>query len=155
MSELVYINVGGTMFMTKLSLLRKHSDTLLGSLTTTSEYYIKEKDYYFFDRNPEFFNTILDYYRNGQIHFPNYICGSVWKQEIEFWRIPASEISECCFPTYIKYNRDLEVTNKIKEAFYVQTFDTQKSSGCGGLRQNIWLFLDEPTSSRLARVSFL
>ncbi|XP_071177288.1 potassium voltage-gated channel protein Shaw-like [Mytilus edulis] len=154
MSDEIHINVGGTLFETKWSTLQRHCDTLLGSLTTTSEYYNNVKKQFFFDRNPELFNTILDFYRNGVIHFPTHICGWNWKQELEFWRIPVTDISECCYPKYIKYEKDQNLVNYIKNAFVVRTaeYQTHKVSCLAGIKQRIWLFLEEPTSSIAAKI---
>ncbi|XP_071177459.1 potassium voltage-gated channel protein Shaw-like [Mytilus edulis] len=154
MSDEIHINVGGTLFETKWSTLQRHGDTLLGSLTTTSEYYNKDKKQFFFDRNPDLFNTILDFYRNGVIHLPTHICGWNWKQELKFWRIPVTDISECCYPTYIKYEKDQNLVNYIKNAFVVRTaeYQTHKVSCLAGIKQRIWLFLEEPTSSIAAKI---
>ncbi|XP_063448536.1 potassium voltage-gated channel protein Shaw-like [Mytilus trossulus] len=154
MSGEIHINVGGTLFETKWSTLQRHCDTLLGSLTTTSEYYNKDKKQFFFDRNPELFNTILDFYRNGELHFPTHICGWNWKQELEFWRISVTDISECCYPKYIKYEKDQNLVNYIKNAFIVRTaeYQTHKVSCLAGIKQRIWLFLEEPTSSIAAKI---
>ncbi|VDI81802.1 Hypothetical predicted protein [Mytilus galloprovincialis] len=154
MSEEVQINVGGTLFITKWSTLHKHRNTLLGSLSTTSEFYSKKKQYFYFDRNPDYFNIILDFYRNGHIHFPTHVCGWIWKQELQFWRIPETEISECCYPTYVKYDKNRAVTEYIKNAFIVYTaeYQTKAVSCLTGITQRIWLFLEEPTSSLAARI---
>lgn len=157
MSEEVQINVGGTLFITKWSTLHKHRNTLLGSLSNTSEFYSKKKQYFYFDRNPDYFNIILDFYRNGHIHFPTHVCGWIWKQELQFWRISETEISECCYPTYVKYDKNRAVTEYIKNAFIVYTaeYQTKAVSCLTGITQRIWLFLEEPTSSLAARVCII
>ncbi|VDI23408.1 Hypothetical predicted protein [Mytilus galloprovincialis] len=114
--ESVYINVGGTLFQTNLSTLQKYPDTLLGSLAISSEFYNKEHEQFYFDRNPELFNTVLDYYRNDVIHLPTHLCGWLWKSELEFWKIPLAHISECCFQIYVKYEKEATAT-KLRETF--------------------------------------
>jgi hypothetical protein len=157
MSEEVHINVGGAIFTTQWSTLKKYQDTRLGSLSFSSEYYNEERQYFFFDRNPDFFNTILDFYRNGHIHLPTHICGWIWKQELEFWNIPVTEISECCYPTYIKHEKDKIESDRLKESFTVQTaeYKTKHVPCSARIKQSIWLFLDEPTSSIFSRVSVI
>ena len=39
----------------------------------------KQKEEYFFDRNPFIFASILDYYRTGQLHVPSHLCGPMIK----------------------------------------------------------------------------
>ena len=67
------INVSGQRFETWQNTLEKYPDTLLGS---------NEKDFffdevlkeYFFDRDPEVFRHILNYYRTGKLHYPKQEC---------------------------------------------------------------------------------
>ncbi|XP_071177742.1 potassium voltage-gated channel protein Shaw-like [Mytilus edulis] len=151
--ECVYINVGGTLFQTKLSILHKYPDTLLGSLTNLSEFYNKENGQFYFDRNPELFNTVLDYYRNDVIHLPTHLCGWLWKSELEFWRISLAHISECCFQTYVKYDEKEATAAKLRETFATSSFEnSQVLTPLNRIRHRVWLFIDEPDSSIYARV---
>ncbi|XP_063419278.1 potassium voltage-gated channel protein Shaw-like [Mytilus trossulus] len=151
--ECVYINVGGTLFQTKLSTLQKYPDTLLGSITNLSEFYNKEHEQFYFDRNPELFNTVLDYYRNDVIHLPTHLCGWLWKSELEFWKIPLAHISECCFQTYVKYDEKETTATKLREMFATASFENSYSpSPFNKIRHRIWQFIDEPASSTYARV---
>ncbi|XP_063397593.1 potassium voltage-gated channel subfamily C member 3-like [Mytilus trossulus] len=150
---IIHINVGGTLFHTKLSTLQRFPETLLGSITTTSEFYNGENKYFYFDRNPELFNTILDYYRNGVIHLPTHLCGWLWKSELEFWRIPLTNISECCFQTYIKYEEKEATAAKLREIFAKKPLAmTHLLTPINKIRQKVWMLIDEPTSSTYARV---
>lgn len=71
--EKLVINVSGQRFETWQNTLEKYPDTLLGS---------NEKDFffdevlkeYFFDRDPEVFRHILNYYRTGKLHYPKQEC---------------------------------------------------------------------------------
>lgn len=154
--EVISINVGGTQFLTTWGTLRKHPETLLGSLSTSSKYYNHEKKYFFFDRNPDNFNTILDYYRNGEIHLPTQVCGWIWKQEFLFWGIPEKDIAECCFSTFIKYDNDKKVVDYITNDSYCSKENmSQSKSPYSRFRERLWLFLEDPTSSSAARVRFL
>ncbi|CAG2227497.1 KCNC1 [Mytilus edulis] len=151
----VHINVGGTLFQTKLSTLHRFPETLLGSITTTSEFYNEENKYFYFDRNPELFNTVLDYYRNGVIHLPTHLCGWLWKSELEFWRIPLTDISECCFQTYIKYEEKEATAAKLREIFATKPLTmTHLLTPINKIRHKVWMLIDEPTSSTYARVDF-
>ncbi|CAC5370282.1 unnamed protein product [Mytilus coruscus] len=85
--KLITLDIGGTIFKTYRSKLIKYPNSKLGSLTTASEHYLPSSKEYFFDRNPELFNVVLDYYRydRQQLHIPNYTCGAVLLQEFDFW----------------------------------------------------------------------
>jgi len=99
--DLITLNIGGTVFKTLRSTLNKFPDSKLGKLRPSSINYINSSNEYFFDRSPELFNVILDYYRSEdiQLHIPSYICGAVLISELKFWEIPIRNISDC--PTYM------------------------------------------------------
>ena len=115
--DIVKIDVGGMIFSTRLSTLKALPDTRLGRLSTSSDEYIKEKDYFYFDRNPELFQNILDLYRHGDLHVPNYVCGASLKQELKFWQIPLSLIPNCCLATICKYEETNRSMNNLKTYF--------------------------------------
>lgn len=74
-SEWVTLNVGGIPYMTKTETLRIHPKSLLASLSEDCEYFNKVSKQYMFDRNPHIFQFILDYYRTGELHAPQNVCG--------------------------------------------------------------------------------
>ena len=153
MEERVQIDVGGTLFSINKETLQRYPDTLLGSIAHSSEFSQGDNCLYF-DRNPELFNTILDYYRNGQVHLPSNICAWVWKSELEFWKIPEIKVSDCCFSIFSKYDERKTTLEYLRAAFHVSEiplFNTLSSAG--KLRHQLWMFLDEPSSSKCARVS--
>jgi hypothetical protein len=56
MEERVQIDVGGTLFRINKETLQRYPDTLLGSIAHSSEFNQGDNCFYF-DRNPELFNT--------------------------------------------------------------------------------------------------
>ncbi|CAC5397777.1 unnamed protein product [Mytilus coruscus] len=84
MDKCTILNVGGMKFITENTTLKKYPETRLGLLSNQSKEYISEKGFYFFDRNPELFNIILDFYRNNEVHIPSGTCGSLVEKELEF-----------------------------------------------------------------------
>ena len=155
MEERLNIYVGCTLFRINKSTVQRYPETLLGSMSKSLEYYNKDHDCFYFDRNPELFNTILDFYRNDAIHLPTHICGWLWKSELQFWKIPLTKISECCFSAVAKYCDNENLSANLKAVFTVQETTPRLSSMTylGRLRHRFWLFLDEPSSSKCARVS--
>ena len=166
----VVLNVGGQTFVTFWDTLKKYPETRLGSLTTSSPYYRKEKDVYFFDRNPELFNTILDFYRNDILHFPNHLCSGLWHQELRYWGIPITNtISECCYSTYVKYCKDDFIIQNLRKAFgeenVLEAASLEKNvvnsseeyftyDHAPAFRVRVWNFLSKPRSSTKAKVRY-
>ena len=67
------INVSGQRFETWQNTLEKYPDTLLGS-NEKDFFYDEVLKEYFFDRDPEVFRHILNYYRTGKLHYPKQEC---------------------------------------------------------------------------------
>lgn len=98
--SLVRINVGGKIFVTTRTTLEKVPDTRLSHLSDMDLNYNKEKREWFFDRNPDLFNNILDFYRCDELHFPHNFCGPSIKKELMYWKIHEGDISPCCWNRY-------------------------------------------------------
>jgi len=74
-------------------------DTLLGS---HEREYFRDVDTgeYFFDRDPELFRYILNYYRTGRIHMPRDVCLTAFLDELAFFGIRSDVIADCCHEEY-------------------------------------------------------
>ncbi|KAL7670848.1 hypothetical protein ACOME3_005766 [Neoechinorhynchus agilis] len=83
-SDLVGFNVGGRIYCTRRSNLLRYPDTLLGS--TDIEAY-REGNTYFFDRDPEFFGEIMNYYRTGSMECPSKCSFDKLLDELRFFRL--------------------------------------------------------------------
>lgn len=116
-AEMVSINVGGTMFTTTYSNLNKVPDTRLAAISRTSKEYVPEKDFYFFDRNAEIFTCVLDYYRTGELHLPKQVCGAAIRNELEYWQIPSTSISDCCVSSFFKFEDEIELSKNLRKQF--------------------------------------
>ena len=116
-SGIISINVGGTLFSTRLSTLRILPNTRLGRLTTSAEEYSKEKEYFFYDRNPHLFQYILDLYRHGTLHVPSNVCGAALKSEMNYWEIPLEKLSVCCLATLCKHEEAVQSMEQLVISF--------------------------------------
>ena len=115
--DIVRIDVGGTVFSTRFSTLKALPDTRLGRLSTSSDEYFNEKDYFYFDRNPDLFQNILDLYRHGELHVPSYVCAASLKKELKYWQIPLSRIPSCCLATICRYEETNRSMTNLKTYF--------------------------------------
>lgn len=122
---------------------------------------------YFFDRHPDIFGVILNYYRTGRLHSPRDICGPLFEEELGFWGIEEKEMEACCWPYYTQH-RDAE---KNLDDFVGPEFDESDDGAeqnspqgnsenffnvgtCSWERQRakIWAILDDAFSSKKAKV---
>lgn len=90
----ITLNVGGVKFLCDRELLRQCSHGRL-SKVGRQDLEIGPTSYseYFFDRDPRFFPTILDFYRCGRLQMNTNFCLEQWMDELEFW-----ELSSLCEP---------------------------------------------------------
>lgn len=149
----VEINVGGTIFLTTFQTLSKIQETRLSSLKRDIAL-DKCITKFFFDRNPEMFNSILDLYRTGELHFPSNFCGATIRNELEFWEIDKKYVSECCLASLYRHDDDLDILKEIKNLQNGKALDIPKEEcrdGCW--RDCLWKVLQYPATSRKASVS--
>ncbi|KAK3600048.1 hypothetical protein CHS0354_012740 [Potamilus streckersoni] len=156
--DTVTLNVGGSIFMIRKSLLQKLPGTRLAEISPNNEEYNLEKGWYFFDRNPEIVNSILDLYRTeGLLHLPKHLCGATVEEELQFWKIPPSTVADCCFSTISQYEGDKTMIERIKcniekQGGPVYTEEELCSSCWNQFKSRIWTFLHTPSSSTGAQV---
>ena len=86
-SDKITINIGGQKFTTYRSTLQNIPNTRLARLSEQDMSYDRASNEFFFDRNPRCFESILDFYRTGNLHFMHCLCGPSIKQELDFWQL--------------------------------------------------------------------
>ena len=160
--ELVTINVGGARFVTFRSTLERIPGTRLSNLQRTDRNFNPATNEWFFDRNPALFNFLLDYYRSNELHFPHNFCGPSIRKELIYWKIDESEISTCCWNRYREFEQEKKIFERIEQAFEsgsayqkIIAEDIVNASQWHLWKRRIYLFLEEPMSSRAAQVRAL
>jgi hypothetical protein len=147
------LNVGGTVFMTSAATLENGPSSLLASLNTNSEYYDQEENAFFFDRDPEIFAAILNFYRWGELHVPKTVCAAGLRKDLAFWKIPETCVSVCCWKVFHDLDKQESV---LKELMQDEDWSSAVSKEyMTSWRCRLWLILDKPTSSRIAKVNYL
>lgn len=174
----IVINVGGVKFETYKSTLRNLPDTRLAWLTETKS---DNPDFdpvtgeYFFDRHPNMFLMILNYYRTGKLHVPSDICGPAFEDELAFWGIDEKQIESCCWGTYSQH-RDAQMTleelkldtqsqvelliddsnfGSTAEKFGISEEKYEKPKGWRKWQPIIWSILDDHMKSRKSKVGII
>ena len=150
------LNVGGSIFEIPKECLMRYPDTLLGTLSKDSAAYDPITESFFFNRNPEIFNNVLDLYRTDSLHLPSGTCSGVIRRELAFWKIPLDKLCQCCQQSYFRYERELAFINILKKTFDENdlNYDNEEiqRSRFKFVLSRIWLFFDQPKSSIYARV---
>ncbi|XP_062611924.1 potassium voltage-gated channel protein Shaw-like [Saccostrea cucullata] len=77
------------------------------------------------------------------------------KQELDFWELSPKMLSDCCLQKYIQSEADIRTTQMLKKTFeeYVLDYTEEecRTSQVKRILRKIWLTLEEPSSSRLAK----
>ncbi|CAG2254352.1 KCNC1 [Mytilus edulis] len=153
MFEKVIINVGGQIFITKRSTLQRYPGTKLSNVSETCEHFDETTEVYYFDRNPLIFQSVLDYYRTGKLHFLSNICAEQIRDELEFWEISTTDLGPCCWKYFYTVDSDLKTCNVIDKYFFQnKCFLYSSKSPLINIKNRILNVLENPRSSKVALV---
>ncbi|XP_029292069.1 potassium voltage-gated channel subfamily D member 3-like isoform X2 [Cottoperca gobio] len=146
--ELIILNVSGRRFETWRNTLDRYPDTLLGS-SEKEFFYNEETKEYFFDRDPDVFRSVLNFYRTGKLHFPRYECISSYDEELAFFGIISEIIGDCCYEEY--KDRKRENAERL--------MDDQEDNKDAKLpnmtfRETMWRAFENPHTSTMALVFY-
>jgi potassium voltage-gated channel Shal-related subfamily D protein 2 len=148
--ERLIINISGRKFETWQTTLEKYPDTLLGS-NERDFFFDEDTKEYFFDRDPEIFRHILNYYRTGKLHYPKHECLTQYDEELAFFGIMADVIGDCCYEDYRdrkRENAERLMDDKLEE----------EEAGDGvvpkSTREQMWRAFEAPHTSTPALVFY-
>ncbi|XP_073325043.1 A-type voltage-gated potassium channel KCND3-like [Pagrus major] len=146
--ELIILNVSGRRFQTWRTTLDRYPDTLLGS-SEKDFFYNEESKEYFFDRDPDAFRSILNFYRTGKLHYPRHECISAYDEELTFFGIIPEIIGDCCYEEYKDRKREnLERLQDDQEENKDQKMPNMN------FRETMWRAFENPHTSTMALVFY-
>uniref|UniRef100_A0A3Q3CML6 Potassium voltage-gated channel subfamily D member 3 n=1 Tax=Haplochromis burtoni TaxID=8153 RepID=A0A3Q3CML6_HAPBU len=146
--ELIILNVSGRRFQTWRTTLDRYPDTLLGS-SEKDFFYNEEIKEYFFDRDPDAFRSILNFYRTGKLHYPRHECISAYDEELTFFGIIPEIIGDCCYEEYKDRKREnLERLQDDQE----ENMDLKMPNM--NFRETMWRAFENPHTSTMALVFY-
>ncbi|XP_032093736.1 potassium voltage-gated channel subfamily C member 1-like [Thamnophis elegans] len=166
-NDKIVINVGGIRHETYRSTLKTLPGTRLSWLTepdACSNFdYDPKADEFFFDRHPQVFAYVLNYYRTGKLHCPADVCGPLFEEELAFWGIDETDVEACCWMNY-RQHRDAEEALDSFEAPESQEDeesgdlkrlclqeDGRKLGWWSSWQPKVWALFEDPYSSKMAR----
>jgi potassium voltage-gated channel Shal-related subfamily D member 2 len=142
--EKININVSGRRFETWRNTLEKYPDTLLGS-NEREFFYDEEAKEYFFDRDPDIFRHILNYYRTGKLHYPRHECLLSYDEELSFFGILFDVIGDCCYEDY--RDRKRENAERLLDDKLSENNGDQKLEKLTNIRERSWRAFENPHTS--------
>ena len=154
--KIVTLNVSGRRFQIRDYFLTIYPNTLLGG-KARSLFYDKAKNEFFFDRDPDSFRYIWNFYHSGQLHCPREDCIQSFLDEVNFFGLDISMLCECCwcetFETAyerLTKRREEREANEREAAKAVHVVDPNAS-----LREKAWITLKDPSFSHFAKIFYL
>uniref|UniRef100_A0A1I8BZT9 BTB domain-containing protein n=1 Tax=Meloidogyne hapla TaxID=6305 RepID=A0A1I8BZT9_MELHA len=165
----IVLNVGGVRHETYKHTLKKIPATRLSRLTPNLANYDPVLNEYFFDRHPDVFAQVLNYYRTGKLHYPLDVCGPLFEEELKFWGIDANEVESCCWMTYTTHRDTQEVLQNLEkldlddeamkdeEKLYRrfgldEEFRNKELNFWQKVKPKMWRLFDEPSSTTGAKI---
>ncbi|XP_041348522.1 potassium voltage-gated channel protein Shal-like isoform X2 [Gigantopelta aegis] len=146
--EKMLINVSGRRFETWRTTLEKYPDTLLGS-NEKDFFFDEETKEYFFDRDPDLFRHVLNYYRTGKLHYPKHECISSYDDELAFYGILPDIIGDCCYEDY----RDRKRENQ-ERLLDDKCSENGDKNPAGTPREKMWRAFENPHLNTAALVFY-
>ncbi|XP_036388228.1 potassium voltage-gated channel subfamily D member 3-like isoform X2 [Megalops cyprinoides] len=146
--ELIILNVSGRRFQTWRTTLDRYPDTLLGS-SEKEFFYNEETKEYFFDRDPDAFRSVLNFYRTGKLHYPRHECISAYDEELAFFGIIPEIIGDCCYEEY--KDRKRENAERLMDD---QEDNKDSKLPNMNFRETMWRAFENPHTSTMALVFY-
>ena len=149
--EKFVINVSGRRFETWRNTVEKYPDTLLGS-NEREFFYDEDSKEYFFDRDPDIFRHILNYYRTGKLHYPKHECLMSYDDELAFFGIIPDVIGDCCYEDY--RDRKRENAERLMDDKMSEVEGGQVDLKGLTIRQKMWRAFENPHTGTFALVFY-
>ena len=115
------------------------------------------KPEYIFNRNPYYFNAVLDVYRRGELHAPKNACSLTFHADLKFWGIDYYLMDACCILKHYSSLESAKSEAKLAKDAQAQMMKRHKEedfgkSMIGKTRKFLWNMTEYPDSGRAARV---
>ncbi|MEQ2285697.1 Potassium voltage-gated channel subfamily F member 1 [Ameca splendens] len=159
----IVVNIGGVKQVLYGDVLNRYPETRLAELVDCSLKSHEEisslcDDYdpdiaeFYFDRDPEAFKCIVELYYYGEIHMKRGICPICFMKEMDFWKIGADFLDECC-KSHLKEVQDelAEIAERVRTILVDREGDPS-AGACQRFQASLWRLMEKPESSVPAHV---
>jgi hypothetical protein len=164
LNKRVILNVGGIKHEVLWKTLEKFPHTRLGRISLSQRYEeIKSlcsevkpvQNELYFDRHANIFGSILNYYRTGKLHMSDEICIISYHDELVYWGIDECTLEPCCMMKFHQRRETvLEEFKREEEAEREKVHEEKFQCFLPVHRKRLWDLMENPQTSRAARVTF-
>ena len=165
-STTLNVNVGGHSYHLDYTELACYPKTRLGRLATSTsrsrqlglcDDYEVQTDEYFFDRDPEVFQLIYNFYSSGVLLVRDELCPRSFLEELGYWGVRLKYTPRCCRICFEERRDDLSEQLKIQRELRAQAQAEeaeelfQDMRFYGAQRRRLWNLMEKPFSSVAAK----
>ncbi|XP_033836720.2 potassium voltage-gated channel subfamily V member 1 [Periophthalmus magnuspinnatus] len=158
--EVFQVNVGGSRFALSAQMLAPFPDTRLGRMVFCPEEALDlcddfRENEFFFDRNSQTFQYILNFYRTGHLHVHEELCELCFLQELQYWGLDELKIQSCCRERYYRRKDQRDLSEDMNQDLNQDLQNNEEEDFEGVVfsefRRRLWDILEKPDSSRTAQ----
>ncbi|KAK5851671.1 hypothetical protein PBY51_023208 [Eleginops maclovinus] len=160
------INVGGTVYHLPYRLAARYPKTRIGQLATYKDHsrkldlcddYTVQSNEFFFDRDPQIFHNIFNFYRTGVLYIKDELCPRNFLEEINYWGVRIKNSHRCCRISFEEKQDELNEQLKIQRQLIAEMEKEENEVLFDGLifgttRKSIWNIMERPFSSITAKL---
>ncbi|KAK1800552.1 hypothetical protein P4O66_005771 [Electrophorus voltai] len=160
------INVGGKVYQISYRVAAKYPKTRIGRLATYTDHnrkldlcddYTVLNNEFFFDRDPDVFHNIFNFYRTGVLWINDELCPRNFLEEINYWGVRIKNTPRCCRISFEErqdeLNDQLKVQRELQAEIEVEENEELfRGMAFGHTRRNIWNLMEKPFSSVMAKL---
>ncbi|KAG7481542.1 hypothetical protein MATL_G00067690 [Megalops atlanticus] len=160
------INVGGKAYQISYLAAARYPTTRIGRLATYTDHnkkldlcddYVVHSNEYFFDRDPDIFHNIFNFYRTGVLWIKDELCPRNFLEEINYWGVRIKNTHRCCRISFEErqdeLNEQLKVQRELQEEVEMEeNEDRFEDMAMGQTRRVIWNLMEKPFSSLMAKL---
>ena len=130
--ERVRINVSGQYFETRVGLLNRHPETILGCPEKRQRFYDQSRDELFIDRHRPSFEAIFAYFQyGGKLRRPHNVPDDIFLEELYFYELEKDVVDEYRITGGYTASKDLELPSN-------------------AVMKKIWMLFEYPETSHIA-----
>ncbi|XP_061102934.1 potassium voltage-gated channel subfamily V member 2-like [Conger conger] len=160
------INVGGKVYQISSREAARYPKTRIGRLAIYTDHnrkldlcddYTVQNNEYFFDRDPDIFHNIFNFYRTGMLWIKDELCPRNFLEEINYWGVRIKSTQRCCRIAFEERHDELndqlkvqqELREEVEKEENDELFDVM---AMGQVRRAIWHLMEKPFSSVKAKL---
>ncbi|XP_072528085.1 potassium voltage-gated channel subfamily V member 2 [Salminus brasiliensis] len=160
------INVGGKSYQISYKMAARFPKSRIGQLAACTDPgarldlcddYVVKDDEYFFDRDPDVFNSIFNFYRTGVLWIRDELCPRNFLEEIGYWGVRVKSAPRCCRIAFEERSDDLDEQLKVEKELEAELETEEHDEDfevmlLGKARRKVWNFMENPMSSVPAKL---